>query len=101
MLSTVHWTAPARVATMNDRLKRHMSAGEETDLPGHCRFCGEEITGEPHLMQDPSGQGKPIEFCSAECLYDAEHTFDGLSPEKLQELEIAVSQQEAKSGIRQ
>lgn len=52
-------------------------------------------------MHDPSGQHDPIKFCSAGCLYDAEHIFDGLTAEKLKELEIAVSQEEAKQGIRQ
>jgi len=62
-------------------LQEHLAAGPTTDLEGNCKLCGKLIeTPGVHLMHDPDTEraGPPIDFCSAECLYKAEHIFDGL-----------------------
>lgn len=74
-------------------LRDHMNAGHATDLEGHCKLCGKLIeTPGVHLMHDPDTQraGKPLDFCSAECLYKAEHIFDGLPVETLQKIKTAI-----------
>lgn len=84
---------------LDELMKNMLEKGELTDLEGHCKFCGEEIV-EEHLMHDPSGQGEPIKFCSADCLYKAEHIFDGLEDKKPQ-LEMLIAQAEAENETSQ
>lgn len=74
-----------------ERLKRHFEAGRKVDLEGNCKFCGEAIASPGHLMHDPSGKGKPIAFCSAECLEDAEGIFEGISVGEAQQVRAAIT----------
>lgn len=50
-------------------------------------------------MPDPDGIGKPLEFCSADCLYAAGHLCDGLSEAMLQELDRLITATERKAGV--
>lgn len=70
-----------------DHLREHFAAGEKTDLPGHCKFCGHEVRTEDFSMPNPEGKGTlwdhllekdTIYFCSIKCLKKAEGIFDGL-----------------------
>ena len=80
-------------------LQEHFAAGELTDLPGHCKLCGATAPESPHLMHDPYGKGDPLVFCSPECLYKAEHIFDGLSADTLAVLDVAISAVEARTAV--
>lgn len=87
------------MSTLDEHFKLMLEKGELADLEGHCKFCGEEIV-EEHLMHDPTGRGEPIKFCSADCLYKAEHIFDDLQ-DKLPALELAIAVAEAKKEPHQ
>lgn len=78
----------------------HIAAGETTDLPGHCKWCGKEIEGEPSLMHDPSGAGEPHEFCSDRCLRTAESILDGLDDEAKSTLERLVTEQVSHNEVK-
>lgn len=56
-----------------------------------CRLCGKEASVE-HKFPDPNKQGPDLYFCSAKCLYEAEHMFDDLSPATLQKLRVAINE---------
>ena len=71
-------------------LKVWLAQGESTDLPGHCRLCGQGVEQEGFLMHDPDGRAEPIPFCSQGCLDRAEGAFEGLSMEQLEALEVAL-----------
>lgn len=79
-------------------MQEHLEAGELTDLPGHCKFCGKEIIT-VHAVPLPPGEVEPsLQCCSAECVFKIEHFFDDLPAEKLKELEVAIAQAEMKGG---
>lgn len=60
---------------------------EDSDLPGHCKWCGVETESDDFLMYDPDGRQAPIPFCCAEHLDKASRMFVGLAPEQLALLE--------------
>lgn len=74
-------------------LQKHLKVGGPScDIEGNCRFCGERVEHRGvHLMHDPDGKRLPIEFCSAQCLHDAEHTFDHLSTAQLVAIASAIA----------
>ena len=81
-------------------IRQHFEAGELVDLPGHCKLCGATAPDEsPHLMHDPYGKGDPLVFCSAACLHNAEHLFDGLDAENLALLDVAIGVVEARTAV--
>lgn len=77
---------------MTALLREYLTEGnEDSDLPGHCKWCGIATDSDEHLMYDPDGRGAPIAFCSAEHLDKASRMFEGLAPEQLAVIERATT----------
>lgn len=78
-------------------MEKIRAAGELTDLPGHCKLCGSKVETEDHPMHDPTGLGKPLFFCSAECLTEASSIFDDFPKEGTGKLSLLIAEQERKT----
>jgi hypothetical protein len=75
-------------------------AEELTDLPGHSKLCGSVVESEDHPLHGGPGD-PPLFFCSASCLYEAEHIFDELPTEKLEKVRELIDIAEAESSTKQ
>jgi hypothetical protein len=79
-------------------------SSDDTDLPGHCKWCGARVESDEHLMYDPDGRLSPIAFCSAAHLDKASRMFEGLAPELLAAIErettaAEVEERKARGGL--